>query len=414
MHHVWSRVLLGGLVVLAGCGEEPPEVEPTLDGAAPARDAGQPPPVLDAGLGPPDGPVTDEPSHGGTITFEAIGATGWYPSVRDPASGPCDAHDADGCCLARQEVTSDRLTPWNEDLVMTLRGPIHVRQFAVYQPSDGPEWSLVSSWDERSAGSSRGVSFRGGGTEVSGFDGRIGSECLVDVSTALPFPGGAGSVPYCESEDRFRGWSGSKLFVLLASMPHASDPAASEACSEGTDGNWYDAPWIGLSLGELVRAGAFSGCHCYARDPAQWWLGDGCGQFNAFEVVNDNNDFRNLDVFSTNFFGYGGYVGEGPCGADCDVSALGPEVDLIDKSTSLEARAGAVAGPGRGPGAAFRRPSRGERYFLILLDEASRTVQLAVIHPAAIPAELSAMLPALPAQVVGDTVQALLSVRLPR
>ena len=45
---------------------------------------------------------------------------------RDPAVGPCDAYEADDCCLARREVTSDQLTPWNEDLILTLRGPMRV------------------------------------------------------------------------------------------------------------------------------------------------------------------------------------------------------------------------------------------------------------------------------------------------
>ena len=48
-----------------------------------------------------------------------------------------------------------------------------------------------------------------------------------------------------------------------------------------------------------------------------------------------------------------------------------------------EATTGAVASPARGPGAAFRRPSLGHRYFLILLDERSRSVQLGVVHPSA-------------------------------
>jgi hypothetical protein len=46
---------------------------------------------------------------------------------------------------------------------------------------------------------------------------------------------------------------------------------------------------------------------------------------------NHNNSSKNLDVFSTNFFGYAGYVGEGPCGAQCNVSNLAAQADLIDK-----------------------------------------------------------------------------------
>jgi hypothetical protein len=60
-------------------------------------------------------------------------------------------------------------------------------------------------------------------------------------------------------------------------MPHAGSAEAGQTCSKDATGNWYDAPWIGLSVGELVRARSFSSCQCYAKDPAQSWLADGCG-----------------------------------------------------------------------------------------------------------------------------------------
>jgi hypothetical protein len=198
-------------------------------------------------------------------------------------------------------------------------------------------------------------------------------------------------------------------------MPHAEEGVGTP-CSDTTDGNWYDAPWLGLSLGELVRAGAFSSCQCYAKNPDEWYLGDGCGQFNVFEVVNDNNEYRNLEVFSTNFFGYAGYVGEGPCGSACDVSALDDAVDLIDKSENTEAAAGGIAGPAPigGPGVAFRRPTEGYRYFLVLLDVSTRTVQLAVVHPEQIPDALAPLLPALPDTIVHDVVSQVIDLRLPQ
>jgi hypothetical protein len=37
--------------------------------------------------------------------------------------------------------------------------------------------------------------------------------------------------------------------------------------------------------GELLRAGAFSGCHRHAKAPTPWRLGDGCGQLNVLGVV---------------------------------------------------------------------------------------------------------------------------------
>jgi len=371
------------------------------------------------GLGPADfdeGEL-DPPSHGGTITFREIGAPGWYPSRRDPADGPCDAYEGNGCCLAQHDVAGDELTPWDEELALTLRGPMRIKQLAVYQPpAPGSDtWSLVSGWDDRAPASAFGVAFHGNETEA-GFEGEIGTECLVDVTTADPFACGDGSVPYCppSPDPQHYGWAGAKLFVLLASMPHTDDDQAGSPCSEGSDGNWWDAPWVGLSLGELVRAGAFSDCHCYSKNPEQWWLGDGCGQFNVFEVVNDNNEFRNLDVFSTNFFGYAGYVGEGPCGAQCDVSGLGDAVDLIDKGSGAEAAMGAEASPEQGPGAAFRRPTEGYRYFVILLDVASRRVQLGIVHPQEIPADIAPLLPSLPGSISQQTVAQALELRLPQ
>lgn len=379
--------------------------------------SGPMPPPVDGGLGPApfeDGEL-DPPSHGGTITFQDIGAPGWYPSRRDPVIGPCDVVDTDACCLAHHDIAGDALTPWDDDLILTLRGPLLAKQIAVYQPSNAQDWSLVSAWDARAPMDAQGIAFRGNGTESAGFDGAIGTECLVDVSTDAVFDCGPGSSPFCpaDAEPRHYGWTGSKLIVLLATMPHA-ETGVGQPCSDGTDGNWYDAPWLGLSLGELVRAGAFSGCHCYAKNPDEWWLGDGCGQFNVFEVVNDNNEYTNLDIFSTNFFGYAGYVGEGPCGPACDVSMLAGEVDLVDKGTSQEASTGATASPAGGPGAAFRRPSAGYRYFVIHLDVASRSVQLAIVHPEAVPDEIAALLPNLPAGLSQSTIDALLDLRLPQ
>jgi hypothetical protein len=364
----------------------------------------------------------DPASNGGTITFQSIGAPGWYPSRRDPASGQCDAYRNGECCMTRHELSGNELTPWNEDLIMTLRGPVLVKQIAVYQPSTSAAgtWQITSAWDDRSAQNPRGMAFAGNDSERSGFSGVVGSECLVDVSSDRKFPCGPGGSPYCPplsaGQSKYHGWEGSKLLVLLASMPHASSTkiAAAEHCGQGTTGGWYDAPWVGLSHGELVRSGKFGNCHCYAKNPAEWYLGDGCGQFNVFEVVNDNNQYKNLDLFSTNFFGYAGYVGEGPCGMNCNLSGLAAAADLVNKSNSSEAASGATAAPGRGPGAAFRRPAAGYRYFIMLLDTSSRTVQLAIVHPRKIPSGLAALLPELPMEVPKAAVDGVLATRLPR
>jgi len=371
------------------------------------------------GLGPIPGLDTGPPSHGATITFSGIGAAGWMPSRRDPASGMCDAYSTDSCCMAKMNITGDQMTPWDEDLIMTLRGPMLVAQLAVYQPSTSSsmpttDWQLRARWDGPSATRS-GIAFDGKATSAGNFAGTVGSQCLVNVSTDQAFPCGAGSSPYCPTgSGKYYGWAGSKMFVVLASMPHAGTDAlpATQSCSTDTANGWYDAPWIGLSHGELVRAGAFQACQCYDKMPGSL-KGDGCGQINAFEVVNDNNSSKNLELFSTNFFGYQGYIGEGPCGTACNVSALDPAVDLVNKKTSQEAAAGALSSPGSGPGAAFRRPAAGYRYFVVLMNASARTVQMAMVSPSNVPASLAGFLPALPAAVPQATVDAVMQLRLP-
>jgi hypothetical protein len=195
-------------------------------------------------------------------------------------------------------------------------------------------------------------------------------------------------------------------------MPYA-DSGKFPTPPKDTTGGWFNAPWLGLSHGEMVRTGAYGSCHCYAKDATKWYLADGCGQFNVFEIVNDNNTYRNFHIFSTNLFGYGGYVGEGPCGTGCG-ETFPAAADLINKSTKLEAAAGAICTPSKGPGAAFKRPEAGYRYFITLLDVDTRQIQMAIVHPQKIPASIAPLLPNLPSSVTRGTVDALLALRLPK
>ncbi len=373
-------------------------------------------------LGPAEFAVDelDAASDGGTITMQNIGAPGWYPSRREPASGMCDAISTGTCCLTKHVLADDKLSPWNEELIVTLRGPMQLKQFVVYEPSigDPAAWELTSAWDSRDPGSQRGIAWDGEATHNAAWAGTVGSECLVDVTKDAVYACGSGSVPFCPAaqagaEKRY-GWSGSKLFVLTARMPSQTGGKidGATACAVGSGGNWYNAPWIGLSHAELVRSGKFGDCHCYAKDPAKWFLADGCGQFNAFEVVNDNNDFQNFDVFSTNLFAYHGYVGQGPCGKACNLAGVGP-ADLVRKQDGQPALAGGLTTPEGGPDVAFRRPADGFRYVIILLDTETRTIQLAVIHPRKLPPAAAALLPALPEQLGRSAIDALVGMRLP-
>jgi hypothetical protein len=359
------------------------------------------------------------------MTFQSLGAAGWYPSSRDPASGACDAYKNGQCCMAKHTLADAGIAPWDEELILTLRGPMLVKRIAVYQPdpADKNAWTRVSQWNDAAPSTGEHIAFQGDGASAdgAGFPGSVGNKCLIDVSTERTFPCGPGSLPYCaaNSPSHRYGWEGPKLILLLASMPHfGSAPlAAVKHCSTDPKDNWYDAPWIGLSHGELIRSGKFGGCNCYSKDPAHWELADGCGQFNVFETVNDNNAYRNLDLFNTNFFSYAGYVGEGPCGPKCDVTTLDPAVDLISKSTAREAQA-AVATPQKASNTTFRRPSDGYRWFVILLDSQTRTVQLALAHPGNLPQALAtvtgtSVTSTLPSKVGRAAIDGLIAMRLP-
>jgi hypothetical protein len=422
-------------VLLAACALETPPKDAALDAdkpsPVPASNGSRPPGYADpAALASDAGSgsratgasalAADAVSHGGSITFQSLGAAGWYPSRRDPAAATCDAVKTGQCCMDKHALPDSGIAPWNEELILTLRGPMLVKHIAVYQPpnSDGDKWDRVSDWDVAAPAQGKGIAFQGDGATDFSFPGNVGNKCLVDVSSDRKFACGPGSVPYCaaNSPSQRYGWEGSKLILLLASMPHFGSAALAgvKHCSTDKADNWFDAPWIGLSHGELIRAGKFSGCNCYSKDPAHWELADGCGQFNVFETVNDNNAYRNLDLFSTNFFSYAGYVGEGPCGKTCDIASLDPMVDLIDKATSREA-APAVSTPKKGPGAAFRRPAEGYRWFAILMDSKTRTVQLAMVHPGNLPPAFAFLAnpAAAPAQLSRGGVSDLLAARLP-
>ena len=51
---------------------------------------------------------------------------------------------------------------------------------------------------------------------------------------------------------------------------------------------------------------------------------------------------------------------------------------------------------------------------MTLLDVQTRTVQIALIHPDAVPSSLAALLPGLPETIERTTVDALVDLRLPR
>lgn len=379
---------------------------------------GNQPPTLDTGLGEyPTEP--SEPTVGGTMTFTNVGAPGWWPrridrNAGDPACDYKDGVDTWGghCCMKAQHRDSDALAPFDEEMTLILKA-IDVKQVAVYQPQSTGGWSLVSAWDRRT-GTGQNLAFTQGPTPVNQSDGELTrDDCVWYVAQDRAFECGDGSDYYCPDDPGVKrlGWRGSKLFVLLASMTF--DDAGVEACDGGGQG--HPGPWVALVASELIRDGArkWNGaCNCYSKTGS---VGDGCGEINLFEVVMDGNEYSNREFISTGVRSYqAGHVGGNVCGSGCARDDFPADVTVVDAcGKQAYARGPEIAVGGGSDGCPVWKRPIGDRYFLVLLDEMQRTIQLAIVHPDNIPSAAASLLPNLPADLSRDAVDALLALRLP-
>jgi hypothetical protein len=218
---------------------------------------------------------------------------------------------------------------------------------------------------------------------------------------------------YCPDDPgiNHQGWSGSKLIAFLGNM--TVDDANVTACG-GTDAG-HPGPWVAFVAAELIRDGArkWNGlCNCYSKTNS---VGDGCGEINVFEVVMDNNDYSNREFISTGIRSFqNGHVGGSVCGSGCDRNDYADDVDVLDACAQAAYDTGpTVVSGGASDGCPVWRRPEGDRFFMILLDEQTRTVQVAVVHPQNIPSALETLLPAFPGQVGRDTIDGIVDLRLP-
>jgi hypothetical protein len=362
-------------------------------------------------------------TRGGTMTFRNVGAPGFWPRRIDRPAGDaaCDYKDGTDtwgahCCMKQQATDSNALAPFDEEMTLILKA-IDVKQLAIYQPESGAagadSWRRVTDWDRRAGGGSN-LWFTQKGDGSATFPGDLTkNDCVGYLSQAPLFPCGDGSNYYCPKDPGVlhRGFSGSKLIVLLASMTF--DDAGVAAC----DGNGagHPGPWLAFVASELIRDGGrkWNGaCNCYSKTGS---IGDGCGEINVFEVVMDNNDYSNREFASTGVRSYqAGHVGGAVCGVGCDRKSFATDVEVVDACAKKAYSVGpelVIDGDTDGC-PVWRRPD-GDRYFFILLDERERAIQVGVIHPSAVPAQAAALLPQLPAILPRSTVDALLALRLP-
>ena len=359
-------------------------------------------------------PVT----RGGTMTFQNVGAAGWWPRRIDRAAGngACDYKDGTDtwggdCCMKKQATDSMQLAPFDQEMTLLLKA-IDVKQLAIYQPEaqSGNSWQRISDWDRRT-GRSSNLWFTQKGDGSATFPGDLTkNDCVGYLSQAPLF---SCSDYFCPNDSGVlhRGFSGSKLIVFLASMNF--DDASVAACDGKSTGK--PGPWVAFVASELIRDGGrkWNGlCNCYSKTGS---VGDGCGEINVFEVVMDDNDYSNREFASTGVRSFqAGHVGGAVCGSGCDRTAFASDVEVVDACAKTAYRAGPelVVGAKTDGCPVWRRPD-GDRYFFILLDERERAIQVGVIHPSAIPAPAAALLPEIPASLPRAAVDALLALRLP-
>jgi hypothetical protein len=98
----------------------------------------------------------------------------------------------------------------------------------------------------------------------------------------------------------------------------------------------------------------------------------------------------------------------------CDRNAFGADVEVVDAcAKTAYAKGPVLVAGGTTDGCPVWRRPEGARYFFILLDESTRTIQVGVIHPANVPAAASGLLPELPGSVSRTTIDAMVTMRLP-
>ncbi|RYE90471.1 MAG: hypothetical protein EOO75_10115, partial [Myxococcales bacterium] len=357
-----------------------------------------------------------------------IGAPGYWGRriEAEPGDAKCDVQGEyvnvfgteEYCCRTRHEVGDVPLAPFNEEMTLVLRGPLRIERMAVYQPGAGAgaPWGVSSRWAASGAAPPTDLRFLGPDNSKD-WTGDLGDGCHWYAMRAEPFGCGPGSDPYCPAsspELHYKGWAGSKLLILQATMPDASEPGQTAASCQA--GGVVDSPWVGWSASELMRdgAGKYHPCHCYANTNAG--VGDGCGEINVWETVSEQEvGYGNRRIMSTGLRSYQvGSLGGSVCGAPgCPDTAFGPDVDLVDACQQTALTQGAELTPGGNNGCPVWRRPRGPRYFVALLDETTRTIKIALIHPGNVPAVLAPLLPALPAVVDRSTIDALVALSLP-
>lgn len=239
------------------------------------------------------------------IEFENVGYTGYYYDVKtisNPESSSCS------CTLSSSfTVFEGSNSPLNEELSVHFRGPLSLKQFAYYIADDSSSgtWNREAYYDA-SAQTAENVTFVNNQGKAS--------QCLGNALTYASKNGtGAASLAtvlesgnvvesneeyaiysnvscpssgfdkacgvYRDGIPAYHGYGGTtKLFLFEFTMPETNVTDKSTS--------YYNMPAIWFLNAKIARTGQYatnSNCSCW---------GSGCGELDAFEIVNLTYPYR--------------------------------------------------------------------------------------------------------------------------
>lgn len=240
------------------------------------------------------------------------GAGGTYEKVTDI-----------GSCTKTTVTTGNPVSPFDDDVTVSFRGPMNIYNIAVFDGSSGSSWDRVS-WYENGGNAENMVFLNNHNIDYSGGGSPEGFATADGTGTATqstPFSGSlaAASNPYGSSiyaEDKtgaevhimtskqcgvdgvectgaydndgtaFQGWTGAKkLFITKVDMPEGGAP---------------NVPAIWMLNAQITRSGQYQ-CNCRGVGPA-----GGCGELDIAEVLE-----KDTSVVATHYYFYDGSVNPG-------------------------------------------------------------------------------------------------------
>ncbi|RLN69544.1 hypothetical protein BBJ28_00023030 [Nothophytophthora sp. Chile5] len=224
-------------------------------------------------------------------------------------------------CAKTSVTTSSSVSPFDDDVTLSFRGPMTIHNIAVFDGSQG-SWEKVSSYENGGAATNmvfmnnHNIDYAG----TSSPEGFATEDGTGTATASTPFSGtlAAASNPYGQSiyaEDStgaevhimtekkcgvdvecvgaydsdgtaFQGWSGTKkIFVTKVTMPEGGAP---------------NVPAVWMLNAQIVRSGQYQ-CNCRGTGSA-----GGCGELDIAEVLEKDTSY-----VATHYYFYDGSVAPG-------------------------------------------------------------------------------------------------------